>query len=360
MKRYKLVFLIIITLIGLILRITKLDEVPANLSRGELIFADKFGPSINYDLFWLRLPMVIINSLFIPLIILLIWKMSKSNNSFLTDAGIWTGALLTLSPWHMIFSRRAELPFWPWQELSLQNVLYRFFSFLSPKYLFLTGDSVFLLTGNSGLTLSVFAIAFLGAVVFAKRFSRFFWWTLAGVILATALASIQPHEGNSQALIPALIFWTGLLGWGMAMFMKYLLTVGKIGKTLIMAWLLIFIYQSVTSIQNVFIHANKLSQMQWELIYRPVAHFLIENQDKFELIVVTDRYNQPRKYLNWYSKGKINMEKVKFDKFRNEYAKPGVLYIGSIDERGHYLVGYQTLTEFQLPVGIKVLFAGVI
>ncbi len=341
-----MIYLLTITLIAAVLRLVNLSEFPANISPVELSFIYPLRHLLNYNLSLARLPFALIYTLTIPATVFLIWRRHPPQR-LLTNAGFWTGMLLTFNPWHLLLSRRAVTPWQPWLNLTLDKFFPRFLEFFSPQYLFLTGDSTFLLTANSGLLLSVSLITLLIALASVPKFTRLFWQATGLILLASLLASFQTYFGNAHALALALFGWTVLLGWGIAQsLLKF--------RWLLFIFLPIFAYQSLTSLHNVFIQSHRLSQSQWELIYQPVADYLVTHQDKYNRIIIVPKYPHPREYLNWYSQGKIDQSKLAIDNYRDEYLDSHTLYIGHINEQ----IKHQVLDTFALPTGTVVLFAG--
>jgi hypothetical protein len=323
-----MLIIIVLTLASLILRLINLGDFPANISVGELGFIYPLRHLINYNLFIARLPFVLLYTATIPLVVILIRRLSR-------PIAIWTGILLTISPWHLNLSRRA-VPFWfPWLNLELTKFLERFFDFLSPTYLF------------ADVLLSITLLLLLIALASVKKFDQLFWTSLKLIILGTAIASLQIYFGNHQALVLALFGWTILLGWGITHSLHRF-------PWLVFIFTPIFIYQVINSLHNYFIHSQAQARSQWEMIYQPVSRFILDHQDEYQRIVVIPKYAYPREYLDWYSKGQIDQSKLIIDQFKDDYLNPNTVYIGHINEQ----IKHQVLAIFELPTGSTLLFAG--
>ena len=331
---------IALSLISLILRLINLGGFPANISAAELSFIYPLRHLLNYNLFLARLPFVLFYTLALSLTVILVKKLSFR-------AGFWTGVLLVFSPWHLSLSRRAQLPWQPWLSLDVSKFLERLLDFLSPRYLFLTGDQTFGLTANSGLLLSITLVTLLIALTTIKQLDRLFWMAIKLILFGTALASLQVYFGNTQALVLALFGWTILLGWGIAQ------TLHKF-PWLLFIFMPIFAYQAFNSVHNYLIHSQKLSQSQWEVIYEPLAKYLVDHQAEYQRIVVISKYGYPKEYLDWYSRGRIDQSRLVIDQFKDDYLKLNTLYIGHINEE----IKHQVLETFKLPTGSTILFAG--
>lgn len=358
--KLKLFILSGIFILGILLRTINIGNNPANLSAAELKLGMSLQGIVKYNAGLLRLPFAIAYSLTIPVTVLLMWKFGGKNRYLISDHGLWTGILLAVSPWHVLISRRAEFPWIFWEKISAGNIMERFLTYLSPEYLFLTGDQIFLLTGNSGLLLSVGLLFIIMSLILAKKLDNSFKLCLAIILVGSLAASLQPHTINAKPLMAALFGWTMLFGWAMARVWDVSLNRKSWRIKVLSAGLtIVLIYQILTSIQNISIHSRRLSQGQWELVFQPVADYLVDHQDDYDLIVITDKYQYPLSYLKWYSRGKINESKIIVDKFRDIYVRPKTLYIGPVDELGYYSVKFKPLAEFGLPNGInRVFFAG--
>ncbi|OGY16727.1 MAG: hypothetical protein A2784_04550 [Candidatus Chisholmbacteria bacterium RIFCSPHIGHO2_01_FULL_48_12] len=324
-----MLIIIVLTFISLILRLINLGDFPANISVGELGFIYPLRHLINYNLFIARLPFVLLYTATILLVVILVRRLSR-------PIAIWTGILLTVSPWHLGLSRRA-VPLWfPWLNLELTKFLERFFDFLSPVNLFFANS-----------LLSVTLPLLLIGLARAKKFDRLFWLSVKLIIAGTGLASLQVYFGNHDALVLALFGWTILLGWGITHSLHRF-------PWLVFIFTSIFIYQIINSLHNYFIHLQAQARSQWEMIYQPVSRFILDHQDEYQRIVVIPKYGYPREYLDWYSKGQIDQSKLVIDQFKDDYLNPNTVYIGHINEQ----IKHQVLATFELPTGSVLLFAG--
>jgi len=360
--KLKLIILSGIFILGLIFRTVNLESNPANLTTAELELGMSLQGIVKYNAGLLRLPFAIAYSLTIPLTVFLVWKSGGKSRSLISDSGLWTGLFLAVSPWHILLSRRAEFPWNFWEQISVRGLMERFLTYLSPEYLFLTGDKVFLLNGNGGLLLSACLLFIILSLIMATKLDNLFRFCLAVILVGSFAASFQPHTVNAKPLMVALLGWTMLSGWAIAKVWEISLGLkSQLIKILTAGMFMVLIYQVLTSIQNIFIHSQRLSQGQWELVFRSAADYLVDHQNNYDLIVITDKYQYPIRYLRWYSKGKIDENKIIVDKFRDTYVRPKMLYLGPVDELGYYSVKFKIMAEFGLPNGIKrVLFAGVI
>lgn len=70
--------------------------------------------------------------------------------------------------------------------------------------------------------------------------------------------------------------------------------------------------------------------------------------------MVIPKYGFPREYLDWYSRGRIDQDKLVIDQFKDDYLNPDTLYIGHVNEQ----IKHQVLDTFSLPTGSTLLFAG--
>lgn len=347
--KIKLFILSGIFIFGVILRTINLGTNPANLTANELKLGMRFKETVKYDAGLLRLPFAIAYSLTIPVTVILVWKFSGKNSHLLNDSGLWTGIFLSVSPWHILISRRAEFPWNYWKDISLNGFLGRFMASLSPEYLFFTGDPIFLLTGNSGLLLSLFLVLIILSLILSKKIDGLFYVSLFLILVGSVLGSLAPNLGDSRPLILSLWGWTIMAGWSASKMP------GKIGTGLIIT---VLAFQALTSVQNISVHAKRNSESQPEYVLKNVAEYIAEVQKNYEKIIVLDIHPQTLDYLIWYSADAVDKNKLMIDRFRNGYLDFKVLYIGMADELDRRIGGLDPVKEFFLPSGARIMAAG--
>ena len=345
----KLIVLSGIFILGILMRTINLESNPANLNSAELRFGMNFREIAKYNAGLLRLPFAIAYSLTIPATVFLIWKFTGKSNHLLSDSGLLTGAFLAVSPWHILLSRRAEFSWNYWGQLSLSGFMNRLMLSLSPEYLFFSGDSVFLLTGNSGLLLSLTLILIIFSLILSKKIDRMFYISLFLILTGSIFGSLFVNLGDSRPLILSLWGWTIMAGWAASKIS------GKIWIGLI---IIIFSFQALTSVQNISVHAKRNSESQPEYVLKSVAEYIVEVQNRYKRVVVLDIHPQTRDYLIWYSADMIDKNKLVVDRFRNEYVDLKVLYIGNADELDRRIGGLTPVKEFFLPSGARIMAAG--
>lgn len=338
-----------IFILGLVLRTINLSSNPANLTPAELELGMNLQGIVKYNAGLLRFAFATVYSLTIPATVFLIWRFVGKPRRLLSDSGLWTGVFLAVSPWHILLSRRAEFPWSYWGQISLNGFFNRLMASLSPEYLFFTGDPVFLLTGNSGLLLSITLILVIVSLAGSKKIDRLFYISLFLILSGSILGSLVVNLGDSRPLIVFLWGWTVMSGW----------SVSKMsGKVMIGLTVLIFSYQILTTVQNISVHAKRASESQPEYILKSVAEYITENQQNYKKIVVLDIHPQTRDYLIWYSADMIDKNKLVVDRFRNEYIDFKVLYIGMADELDRRIGGLSPVEDFFLPSGARIMAAG--
>lgn len=347
--KLKIIILSVIFIIGVVFRIINLESIPANLTPAELELGMSFQRIVKYNAGLLRLPFALVYSLTIPLTVFLIWKFYGKHSRLISDSGLWTGLFLAVSPWHILLSRRAEFPWSYWGRISLNGFLNRFLASLSPEYLFFTGDPVFLLTGNSGLLLSITIIVVIVSLILSKKIDKLFYASLFLILSGSILGSLVVNLGDSRPLLLSLWGWTIMAGWAASKIS------GKAGVGLMV---LVFSYQVLTTVLNISIHAKRTSESQSEYILKSVAEYIAGNQENYQKIVVLDIHPQTRDYLIWYSADMIDKNKLVVDRFRNEYIDFKVLYIGMADELDRRIGGLFPVKNFFLPSGARIMAAG--
>lgn len=350
-----------ILILGIALRVINLDNNPANLTGAELKLGMNIQGIVKYNAGLLRLPFALTYSLTIPVTVFLIWKFGGKNRRLISDYGLWTGIFMAISPWHILLSRRAEIPWNYWGQVSLNGFLERFMASLSPEYLFFIGDPIFLLTGNSGLLLSLTLILIIFSLIWSKKIDRLFYVSLFIILSGSILGSLAVNLEDSRPLILSLWGWTIISGWAAANTISICSSSEKqisrlVGPGLI---ILIFAYQSLTTIQNIFVHAKRNSESQSEFILKNVAEYIVENQQHYKRIIVLDIHPQTLDYLIWYSANMVDKNKLLVDRFRNEYVDSDIVYIGRADELDRRIGGLTKIKEFFLPSGARILAAGI-
>ena len=174
------------------------------------------------------------------------------------------------------------------------------------EFLFLNGDPIqrnkVPETGQMYLFDLVFTVAGL-IYIFryyyqnTKSYSLIIWWLVIGPT-AAALTFQSPHALRSQNMVIPLTFIS-------ALGLVYIIQLLRAQKKLILEignWLLfiLVIWQIARYEHMYWVHMAKEYQFSSQYGLKELASFVKENQNKYEKIIITDRYDQPYILLLFY------------------------------------------------------------
>jgi 4-amino-4-deoxy-L-arabinose transferase-like glycosyltransferase len=245
----------------------------------------------------------------------------------------------------------------------LTGSLSRYLNHYSPSFLFFKGDvdqNPRHAVPNMGL-LYYLDILFLlaGAFAFirlkntpAKTF--LILWFLIGPVPA-ALTRDQTQAVRSLMLLPALQI---LIGFGIFTVFSYLKTLAKpVFLTLVFLFGLFFLWNFLYFADQYFLHMPKKFSQEWLYGYKEAFSFLAQNQDKYDKVVVTDKYGQPYIYYLFYRNYDPRQYQKKVNFVPNPYGDVGkVPSLDKIEFREIYWPSDRDLkntlfigTSFELP-----------
>jgi len=177
-----------------------------------------------------------------------------------------------------------------------RNFFGRYFNHYSPEFLILKGDWQNPRHGAPYLGVLLFpSIIFLAIGLFAyKKQDLFFllWFIVAPITSALTRDSVQSTRSMTFAI--PLIYFTAT---GINIFIKKYKSF-TIYLLLITIYLLSFIYFC----DMYFNHTVKTHPVEWLSGYKEATQYLIQNQNKYQNIQMTDFYGQPYIYYLFYSK----------------------------------------------------------
>lgn len=183
--------------------------------------------------------------------------------------------------------------------------LTHYFDHFSPKFLFISGDPL----GRNKIPemgqLYIFEIItlFFGiGMVLKKRYENtkiiLFWLILAP--LASALTYQTPHATRAQNMVIPLTLISGL-GLGLLIEKIYLLR--KYFRYSLLALLIIVITFFVSFYLHLYyFHAPQQYALEWEYGFSKVVPFVFENKNKYQQIIISDKYDQAYILFLFYSK----------------------------------------------------------
>lgn len=201
----------------------------------------------------------------------------------------------------------------------------------NPNFLFVYGDSLKRNKIPDMGQMHIFEIVtFVSGVYFIirNRFNHtkvvFLWLTVAP--LASSLTYQTPHAIRAHNMVIPLTLISGL---GLGMLWQNLLSLAKLKKILLIGAVVLAIGISVTAfLERNYIHLPKQYALEWEYGFSQVISYVVANQDKYQKVIITDRYDQPYILFLFYSK---------FDPEK---------YIGLSKKIGDNKFGFTTISSF--------------
>ncbi len=179
-----------------------------------------------------------------------------------------------------------------------------YLSHFSPRFLFINGDEIARSkvpeVGQSLLFLAPFF--FIGIFNLLKLNFRWKKFILAWFLLSPLAASLtfqSPHALRSQNMVIPLSVITGL---GLSVFFNYLksfkLKLLTLGVTLIFATLLIYDFSRY--LHMYYFHYPQELPFAWQYGFDQIATFAQQNYNKYDSIIISDRYDQPYILMAFY------------------------------------------------------------
>lgn len=229
------------------------------------------------------------------------------------------------------------------------NFLTRYLDHFSPNFLFISGDPLKrnkvpqtgqlylfeLLTLILGLVVAIrnvlpqanaYGISSFKKNKYQNLAPLFLWIVLSPV--AAALTYQTPHALRAHNMVIPLTMFSGL---GLSVLLERLSTL-KPGFKLVSLILIgfIIIYSLGSFLDNYFIHLPKQYALEWQYGFRDLMDFVKQNQNNFNKIVITDRYDQPYILYLFYSSYQPNV----YQKLTKRYGDSqfGFLTISGFDK----------------------------
>lgn len=171
-----------------------------------------------------------------------------------------------------------------------------YLSHFSPRFLFVTGDEIARSRvpgmGQSYLFLFPFvALGFLSLLTLDTKAKKFFLaWLLISPI-AAAMTFQSPHALRAQNMVIPLTLITSL---GLISFFRYTDKMGKIlSNILVFLTLSIGAYATGFYLHQYYVHYPKELPYAWQYGFDQIAQYTKANYDKYDKIIISDRYDQP-------------------------------------------------------------------
>jgi len=172
-----------------------------------------------------------------------------------------------------------------------------YLSHFSPRFLFTIGDEIARSkVPGMGQTFKLLApFFFLGLLSLLKLDSKgkkfvLFWFIISP--LAAAFTFQSPHALRSQNMVIPLTF---ISAFGLLMFIEIVKSAKNKYLTIIISilmWIL-GIYSVGQYLHQYYLHYPKELSYAWQYGFDQIADYTKENYDKYDKIIVSDRYDQP-------------------------------------------------------------------
>lgn len=191
------------------------------------------------------------------------------------------------------------------EEVYVGNLLGHYLDHFSPNFLFTFGDPLKRNNVPDMGQMYVFEIVTLFAgfyFIMRNRYNHtkmiFLWLMVAP--LASSLTYQTPHALRAHNMVIPLALISGL---GLGMLWERVLRLSRFIKYLVVGLGILIIFLSVANfLDRYFIHLPKQYALEWEYGFSQVMAYVRQNQNQYQKIVVTDRYDQPYILLLFYSK----------------------------------------------------------
>lgn len=216
-------------------------------------------------------------------------------------------------------------------EVYAGSFLSHYLDHFNPDFLFIAGDPLKRNKVPDIGQMYIFEIVtllsglyFLIRVKFNNTKVVFLWLMVAP--LASSLTYQTPHALRAHNMVIPLIVVSGL---GLGMMWENLRRLAQTTRYLAKSLIVLVIGISlITVLERHYIHLPKQYALEWEYGFSQIIPYIIENQDKYQKIIITDRYDQPYILLLFYSK----YDPVKYQK--------------EIKKEGDNKYGFTTVTSF--------------
>lgn len=216
-------------------------------------------------------------------------------------------------------------------EVYAVNFFGHYLDHFNPNFLFIYGD---LLKRNKipdmGQMYIFEIVTFLSGLYFLIRDKYhnaklvFLWIVVAPI--ASALTYQTPHALRAHNMVIPLSLISGL---GFGILWENLWRLTKSVRYLILSVFVCVIGVSLAIfLDRYYIHLPKQHSLEWEYGFSQAIPYIVANQDKYEKIVITDKYDQPYILFLFYSK---------YDP---------VKYISAKKQIGDNKYGFSTVTSF--------------
>ncbi len=191
------------------------------------------------------------------------------------------------------------------------DFLYHYFSHFEGRFLFISGDvNPRLSIQDVGeMYLIELPLLIAGLYFLVKNREKRYWIVFALLIIAPIPAGVSlqtPHALRALTMVIPLEIIAAYGLWNLWLMIKKSHPKFKLGFILlgILAYLLNF----TMYIENYWVHYPKEFSTEWQDGYKELVNYVVANQNKYDLIRVTEAYGRPYVYFTFYS----NYDPAKF------------------------------------------------
>lgn len=180
-----------------------------------------------------------------------------------------------------------------------------YFSHFSPNFLFVTGDKIDRSrVPGFGQMLSVTGpLALIGLInLLGRRRSKTSLLILSWLAISPVAASLtyqSPHALRSQNMVIPL---TLLISLGIFQTLQYIKNSKFSRNSSIFILIAIFIYQYSQYLNSYFYRYSRELPIAWQAGFSEIASYTKENYDKYDKIIITNRYDQPYILIAFFQK----------------------------------------------------------
>lgn len=250
------------------------------------------------------------------------------------------------SIWAKLFHNKAEV--------YASSFLGHYMDHFSPDFLFTSGGPLKRNKEPDMGQMYVFEIVtLLSGLYFLSRgnFSNtkiVFLWLLVAP-LASSLTFQTPDSHRAHNMIIPLSLISGL---GLGILWEKSLRFAKFIKYLALSTVVLVVFMSlIIFLERHFIHLPKQYALEWEYGFSQVVAYITENQDKYQKVIITDRYDQPYILLLFYSKYDPS-------RYQKEYKKEGDNKFGFSTVSAFGKFEFRPIGKEEIPQSHSTLFIG--
>ncbi|MBI2008739.1 hypothetical protein HYS82_03740, partial [Candidatus Amesbacteria bacterium] len=253
---------------------------------------------------------IILNTLLLLLLLLPLAISIVSSNSASRLSGV--GLLADEGPLNRVKEMRGQhtSAFWLSKLLHNRPVIYsiqfiqNYLSHFDGNFLFVSGDFIERnrVPETGLLYLTDFIFLFIGLIFLIRNSSflnRIMWLWLFIAPAASALTFQVPHALRAQNLVIPMIILVSAGGYSLK---ETPLRSPRLKRTVLFILAGVYMWQFVRYLHQYYIHYPQTYPTAWEYGFKELVSFVESNQDRYDRIWVTDRYDQPYILFLFYLK----------------------------------------------------------